>query len=507
MDAEGSAASYRSVKPVISQDIDSFIWITRDLRTKGPLRVFTAPPTRLRNFHINRSIHCSIEVQLPHIYDVDKDEVVKNGVGRIPVSGIPHVCLGYVGDTPVLWFFTRLKLGKRKTTLPKPLQDFLWDKIIGPSVTESVEQEGRSPYISKSLEEERARHGNDVRFLSVDGQNVPRLVALCRRRLRESEWGHLLESNFFGMDRAGIKEMTHTVMEKKTRGVAEDPRSEPLDSDVPPFRPRGGSCLDKLRAGLPDLDWAYMENRNHGELLLDYAVSWHPDKAVCGFWKTKEVLGSFEKCGISRPNIYTRNTMTDICSMTGSPTESVTRATGILYWQLYCLTYEITRTKGDDPCWSDSDAANMTANFQSQLNRLDSLHTFSLPSSPSEDDGHHGAASGFGVRSEHRVIARVAEDLVNNCSHLVSPSPFYDGAQLAESNRLRDFPCLTTSPLLGSTHAQSWLPGLVAPVLCYTSTLTYAEPCHGRWATLSSSCIPHTCYDRPSPIPRCGQTR
>ncbi|KAG1817592.1 uncharacterized protein BJ212DRAFT_1480155 [Suillus subaureus] len=226
---------------------------------------------------------------------------------RFPMSAIPHTCIGRISSassTLNLYIaFPRMihqhpMNGQRITLMPKDVLNIFWDRVLLPSIGDCTDVSW-APYLKQTLEEARykARGGDGCKggwgppktipLSNNDFKDVQKCMEahICNGEGKLSMFGSL----FFILDRKGIK----LLMKDGQRGHFSGPE-------------------EALRRNLSDLDWLYMRNWTHGELLVDVGISFtphSPDVPVIGVWRLDALEASFGAGGYKRGDMHHHNTL------------------------------------------------------------------------------------------------------------------------------------------------------------------------------------------------------
>ncbi|KAG1859385.1 hypothetical protein C8R48DRAFT_774723 [Suillus tomentosus] len=145
---------------------------------------------------------------------------------------------------------------------------------------------------------------------------------------------------------------------------------------------------EALCRNLSDLDWPYMMNQQHGELLVDVGISFTPrstDIPVVGVWRLDALEASFGAGGFKRGDIHHHNTLSRYGALS-----------------TYNLYYEAIRTNNNQAYFaSDSDAYQLSPSYMGECFEISKVL-----------DGCKEKT--YGVRDEYRVSGHAAQIILDN---------------------------------------------------------------------------------------------
>jgi hypothetical protein len=95
------------------------------------------------------------------------------------------------------------------------------------------------------------------------------------------------------------------------------------------------------------MDWAYLFDREEGELFLDIGISWNPvgEEPLVSLWRLDKLDASFGKGGFNMGTIHNISTLARYGGMQAEMSKERSRRTHITYRQSYNLAYEVTRQR------------------------------------------------------------------------------------------------------------------------------------------------------------------
>ncbi|KAG2116293.1 hypothetical protein DEU56DRAFT_761564 [Suillus clintonianus] len=401
VDLERDAVSLSEDEIEISVDIDSIIWTTKVFRCKGSVGVYIVPPFQTKP-GIYKHNHTYVEITIP------QSEEDANSPGgrtewlskRFPMSAIPHVCMGRISSassTLNLYIaFPRMihqhpTNGRRITLMPKEVLDIFWDRVLLPSIGQCTDVSWE-PYLKHTLEEARYKaRGADGRR---GGWGPPKTIPLSdddfcdvqkRMEARIRDGGPELSmygSFFFILEGKGIKLLTKDGQRGRFSGPEE-----------------------ALRRNLPDLDWKYMMNRRHGELLVDVGVSFTPHSPsvpLVGVWRLDALEASFGAGGYKRGEIHHHNTLSRYGALQAEMQQERSQQTHIAFRSTYNLYYESIRTNSNQANFaSDSDAYKLSPSYMAECTEIAKVVEGCKEKT-------------YGVRDEYRVSGHAARIILEN---------------------------------------------------------------------------------------------
>ncbi|KAG1834023.1 hypothetical protein DFJ58DRAFT_670739 [Suillus subalutaceus] len=401
LDLERDAVRFSEDEIETSLDIDSIIWTAKVFRCRGSVGIYITPPFQTKP-GIFKHNHTYVDIIIPQS---EADASAPGGrtewlSKRFPMSAIPHACIGRISSassTLNLYIaFPRMihqhpLNGRRITLIPKEVLDIFWDNVLLPSIGDCTDVSW-APYLKHTLEEARYKaRGGDAR---KGGWGPPKTIPLSdddfrdvqermEARIRDGE-GELsmYGSLFFILEGKGIKLLTKDGQRGRFSGPEE-----------------------ALRHNLSDLDWPYMMNRKHGELLVDVGISFtphSPDVPVVGVWRLDALEASFGAGGYKRGEMHHHNTLSRYGAMQAEMQQERSQQTHIAFRSTYNLYYESIRTNTNKAHFaSDSDAYKLSPSYMAECFEIAKVL-----------DGCKEKT--YGVRDEYRVSGHAARVMLDN---------------------------------------------------------------------------------------------
>lgn len=411
LDLEPDAVKFSEDEIETSLDIDSIIWTTKVFRCKGSVGIYITPPFQSKP-GIFKHNHTYVEITIP------QSEADAHGPGgrtewlskRFPMSAIPHTCIGRISSassTLNLYIaFPRMihrnpLNGRRITLIPKEVLDIFWDRLLLPSIGDCTDVSW-APYLKHTLEEARykARGGDgrkggwgSLKTIPLSDDDFRDVQERMQARIRDGE-GELsmYGSLFFILEGKGIKLLTKDGQRGRFSGPEE-----------------------ALRRNLSDLDWSYMMDRRHGELLVDVGISFtphSPDIPVVGVWRLDALEASFGAGGYKRGEIHHHNTLSRYGAMQAEMQQERSRQTHIAFRSTYNLYYEAIRSNTNQAHFaSDSDAYKLSPSYMAECFDITKVV-------------ERCKEKTYGVRDEYRVSGHAARIMLENSERKVSHSRF-----------------------------------------------------------------------------------
>lgn len=409
VDLERDSIRFSEEEIETSVDIDSIIWTTKVFRCKGSVGIYITPPFQTKP-GIFKHNHTYVDITIPQS---EEDASSPGGrtewlSKRFPMSAIPHASIGRISSassTLNLYIaFPRMihqhpVNGRRITLMPKEVLDIFWDKVLLPSIGDCTDVSW-APYLKHTLDEARYKaRGRDGR---KGGWGPPKTIPLSNddfrdvqdrmeTRIRDGE-GELsmYGSMFFILEGKGIKLLTKDGQRGRFSGPEE-----------------------ALRRNLSDLDWSYMIDRRHGELLVDVGISFtprSPDVPVIGVWRLDALEASFGAGGYKRGEMHHHNMLSRYGALQAEMQQERSQQTHIAFRSTYNLYYESIRTNNNQVNFaSDSDAYKLTPSYMTEC--FDIMRVV---------DGCKEKT--YGVRDEYRVSGHAARIILDNIESKVSYS-------------------------------------------------------------------------------------
>ncbi|KAG1789583.1 uncharacterized protein HD556DRAFT_1492627, partial [Suillus plorans] len=401
VDLERDAIKFSEDEIETSLDIDSIIWTTKAFRCRGSVGIYVTPPFQTKP-GIFKHNHAYIDITIPQS---EEDANTPGGrtewlSKRFPMSAIPHICIGRISSASSMLnlyiAFPRMihqhpVNGRRITLMPKEVLDIFWDQVLLPSIGDSTDVSW-APYLKHTLEEARYKaRGKDGR---KGGWGPPKTIPLSdddfrdvqdrmEARIQDGE-GELsmYGSSFFILEGKGIKLLTKDGQRGRFTGPEE-----------------------ALLHNLPDLNWEYMMNRKHGELLVDIGISFTPHSTevpVVGLWRLDALEASFGAGGYKRGEMHHHNMLSRYGALQAEMQQERSQQTHIAFRSTYNLYYESIRTNNNQVNFaSDSDAYKISPSYMAEC--FDVMKVV---------DGCKEKT--YGVRDEYRVSGRAARIMLDN---------------------------------------------------------------------------------------------
>ncbi|KAG2108267.1 uncharacterized protein F5147DRAFT_652983 [Suillus discolor] len=162
---------------------------------------------------------------------------------------------------------------------------------------------------------------------------------------------------------------------------------------------------EALCRNLSDLDWTYMMDRKHGELLVDVGISFtlhSTNIPVVGVWRLDALEASFGAGGYKRGEIHYHNTLPRYGALQAEMQQERSQQTHITFRSTYNLYYESIRTNSNQGNFaSDSDAYKLSPSYMAECCEISKLL-----------DGCKDKT--YGVRDEYRVSGHAARIILDN---------------------------------------------------------------------------------------------
>ncbi|KAG1789580.1 uncharacterized protein HD556DRAFT_1446798 [Suillus plorans] len=401
VDLERDAVKFSEDELETSVDIDSIIWTTKVFRCRGSVGIYITPPFQTKP-GIFKHNHTYVDITIP------QSEEDANAPGgrkewlskRFPMAAIPHACMGRISSassTLNLYIaFPRMihqhpVNGRRITLMPKEVLDIFWDRVLLPSIGDCTDVSW-APYMKHTLEEARykargveGRKGGwgppkTIPLSDDDFRDVQERMEACIRN-GEGELS-MYGSFFFILEGKGIKLLTKDGQRGRFSGPEE-----------------------ALRRNLSDLDWPYMMNHRHGELLVDVGISFtprSPEVPVVGVWRLDALEASYGAGGYKRGEIHHQNTLSRYGALQAEMQQQRSQQTHIAFRSSYNLYYESIRTNNNKVNFaSDSDAYKLSPSYMAECFEIMKVV-----------EGCKGKT--YGVRDEYRVSGQAARTMLDN---------------------------------------------------------------------------------------------
>ncbi|KAF8054352.1 hypothetical protein FPV67DRAFT_1430061 [Lyophyllum atratum] len=388
---------------VRSCDIDSLIWISKHPRVAQAANIFTAPVIRDKA-PIAKHNHVYVDVLLP------PSEADRGRAGgrtewverRFRLSRIPHLALGKMGDAGcnvnILMFFPRMPHQHPHTfrwanKLPPHLLNIFWDQVVIPAMRSTTDQY-RHAHVGLDRDHVtfKQRKGAQNKVSTVPFQPdafwqlTKSISDLVSRHDDEGEEDlEMFGSAFYVFEVKGSQKHTNNTESE------EKPLDQSLRQAVKDFRHQF-SCLD----------WEYMEDREHGELICDVGFTInarHPEPLV-GLWRLDCLEASYGAAGYLRGNIHRINTLSHYGAMQAETPRDRAESTHVMFRSSYNQAYEVVRsTDNTRNLFLEKDVYNLEKSFLSDSKSVCDLY-----------DGRPKKLH-YGVRDEFRISGLALKEL------------------------------------------------------------------------------------------------
>jgi hypothetical protein len=370
----------------VSMDLDSFIYVTHQLKFRGAMHLHLLPLLGNRA-PFWKTNHVSVKVLCPPTEAGSRSHTTK----AYTLNQIPHTHFGQLGAGAVLFnvyvFFPRMIQKHRVhgfmlNMLPLPVQDLWLGSCVIPAAREVFSDDfpGTNEYVPWSLEQLRLKKGGDrgPKTVVTSPECLVALQTVLRRHVRHNP--DLLQrfgSFFFVVDSRGIKLLSKQyALQTQPQAVVQDM--------------------------LPFLDLQHMMDKEHGELILDLGVSYHPSADLgptIGLWKLGQVDTSYRLMGCRQGKIHQACTLDGYGGRQAPMGKRRQMHTQFLSRSTYNLVFEVIRVGGRvQYLCSDADAIKAGDKY------VDSCRAW-------KDLFHQAASKSFGVREEVRGSATAIFDL------------------------------------------------------------------------------------------------
>jgi hypothetical protein len=289
-DLERDAVDLSDDDVSVSVDIDSVIWVTNKPQFKGHIHLHLLPLLGDKPpFSVNNHVYVQV-LQPPS--EIDREARQKSQRSkRYPLSALPHTHFAQTGQGSSQFntyvFFPRMirrdPNTRRMTTLiPREVQELWFSHVVIPAVQKLLANyHGLAEYIPTSIDDLRRKMGERRGTKTIP--LTPDVFSTMRTTLHDiiNDHPNLLDrfgSFFFVVDARGIK-----VLSKQCH------QSE--------------NVYTALCSMISDIDWDYMSERSHGELLLDLGISYHPpsgQEPLVGLWRLANIDDSYDLMGMKK---------------------------------------------------------------------------------------------------------------------------------------------------------------------------------------------------------------
>ncbi|KAI5997367.1 hypothetical protein EDD15DRAFT_2162774 [Pisolithus albus] len=386
----------------VTVDIDSLVWVTRDLQFRTPLAVYLGPVLEEKAL-MQKNNHVYVDILIPQSVEDAKDTGGRTEwlTMSFPLCGIPHTTFGTLsnasGSMNIYICFPRMihrdeMTHRRAKRIPKEVLDFFWEHVLLPAISEHADV-GSAPYVSLTLGEVRFKARKGTKKRPGRPKAVPFSMGVLNKinhTMKEIIQGDPLRyanygSFFFVVDCKGIKLWAKALLFQE-----------------------GSSPIDALLDGIPALDWPYMVNRNNGELLVDLGIGIHPkwDENLVGLWRLDCLEASFGAGGYLRGNIHHTCTLGRYGAMQAEMSQERARQTHVAFRSAYSLAYEVIRPNDNLPTFvMDKDAYALNSDFMQECREAIKMYS------------GEAKKRSYGVRDEYRMGGMAMEKIMDDLAH------------------------------------------------------------------------------------------
>lgn len=401
VDPQRDAIALQSDEVLTTIDIDSMIWVTHSLRFRQALKLFVLPHIGNSPL-INHNNHVYVDVLLPQS-DRDKEDGPPRSEWfsrQFAVSTIPHTHFAHIssgaGSLSVYVMFPRMihrnrYTGRHQTVIPYEVQSMWLSEIVLPAMIEATDRSFR-PYVDFTLDEWKWKAAKNQGFSNnktapILATQLDTLQTCMRNIVKDSpDTLDLFGSFFFVCDIRGCKGTTH-----------------------------GDDPYESLKKEYPGMDWDYAMKREHGQLVLDLGITFHPNPVdetpLVGLWRYDLLEASYVKSGANKPKRYVACTMQDYGGLQATINEHRSRAVQIRFLSTYMLSFEsIRRPSVKQYFCADTDAYATSTEFHTCCKQYTTIYQGSRKKS-------------FGVRHEIRAsgpTVQIAISVVNERVNIYS---------------------------------------------------------------------------------------
>ena len=369
---------------VVSVDIDSVIWLTTKLKSNAAFNLHTSP-YRKETAPIPTTNHTYIELLLPHLEDDVTCGRISAESQHVPLSTLPNTHFATFGRLEgaanVAVVFPRMKhrypLRKySETKLPQEVE-LLWLCGVVYEALHRLGDKGIEPYVGIDYEDTKWKHAGAQETTQVLAtEHMEQLQLEMDTILREHKGDPNYDcfcSYFFVLEIRGIK-----VVTSSSDTDARDP-------------------WQLLVENYPVFDWAYMEDNEHGDLLIDIGFGFHPsgDTSMVGFWNMDVLRLAFDYGGYNQGTEHSVSTVTCIRGIQAEMSRARRLRIHIAYRQAYNLAYEVIRgrlTREQTGFFSAASAYHQDNAYRKNKEGLVGAFTRNMTTS-------------YGVRDEYRCRA------------------------------------------------------------------------------------------------------
>lgn len=398
--------SLKNVTVEATIDVDSIIWTTTHPRTKTAVELLVAPTTA-RKAPIYKNNHAYVNVLLPPT-DADRAQHTHPWEEiHLSHSAIPHTRFGKVGPCDILIFFPCMihrdeHSGFRKTIPPLEVLKVFWDEVVLVALAESTPS-FKAAYLDYSTSE-------SIKKLKGKGGGAGSMFAGSTRTVRAAEFEDIVSRMHILMSAAARARGNGGLLDRfgsfffvfQAKGIKLTTQG-PIEASP--------DLWESLTEEYPQLDWLYMMDRLHGELLVDFAIGYHPvsEDPVVGLWRLEALEASLGAAGFKRGTVHHSAGLARYGAISAEMTVERGRRTHVAYRLTYNLAYETTRPKDNQPTFcEDGDAYELNTAWQDSINSK--LETYQSAQDKS-----------YGVRDEYRVGGYAFQTLLHELPQMVCP--------------------------------------------------------------------------------------
>lgn len=399
LDLEKDRVDLDDTEVSVSMDIDSVIWVTDNPRFNGPINIHSLPLLSDKPpFPINNHVYIQV-LQPPTAWKPGKKRSK-----RYPLSAVPHTHFGQTtqgsGQFNIYVFFPRMirknpGTGRMATLIPRVVQSLWFDEVVIPASRMVLSRyTGVMEYLPTSIENIHQKLGTKHAIKTIPF--LPNSFSSMRTTLHDfiNKQPDLLGrfgSFFFVVDLRGIKLLSkqHHPTEHIYHGLC---------------------------SMFPGMDWEYMRDRSHGELLLDLGVSYHPPLAgqnddqepLVGLWRLDRIHDSYDLMGMQKGTTHHTAMFGAYGGRQAETKLKKTHLVHLCFRSSYNLCFEVVRQPGQaNYLCDDQDAVKTNDKFMTSCDRWKQLFQSSQCQS-------------FGVREEVRGSGSAIITLLDVASEKVS---------------------------------------------------------------------------------------
>jgi hypothetical protein len=288
--------------------------------------------------------------------------------------------------------------------MPLALQTIFWNQLLLPALREHLD-EPSLPYMDFTVEEfqqksatkskpKGADHFNGT-SKAVDPSVLEEVVATMRNTIRRESGSdystvdmlHRFGSFFFVLEVKGIKLYTQQSLERW---------SDPWKI---------------LTKQFPQLDFQYMMDPTHGQLVADVGISINLSRTsepLVGLWRLDALDASFGAGGFNKGQVHNVNTLGRYGGIQAEMEAERMRRTHVIFRSSYGLQYEVTRRKDNQPFFAeDGDAYQLNQRWNEACEARECVY------------GGKAQDRSYGVRDEYRVSGLAVKILLQKAKDLV----------------------------------------------------------------------------------------